>query len=127
MLRRTLLTALLLALAACASTPTFDVAKLQPTPDAAQTMLTGRFELNGLQFRLYSGAGDACISGALTSLAGIPPPEYSNRQMTLSGRLITAGREEAGSLADPGGSGLILIANEVTVPDAASNLDRAAA
>lgn len=119
--RLILLTASLLALAACASTPTFDIGKLQPTPDAAQTALTGRFELNGLQFRLYSGAGDACISGALTSLAGIPTPEYSNRQMTLSGRLLTVGGEEAGSLADPCGSGLILLADEVTVPDATSH------
>lgn len=119
--KHVLLTASLMALAACASTPTFDIAKLQPTPDADQATLTGRFEVNGRQFRLYPGSGDACLAGALTSLAGIPPLEYSNRQMTLSGRLLTAGGEEAGSLADPCGSGLILLADEVTVPDAASN------
>lgn len=116
MLRRILLTASLLSLAGCASPPTFDIGRLQPTPDAEQATLTGRFELNGRQFRLYPGDGDACLAGVLTSLAGIPPSEFTNRQMTLSGRLLAVGSEEAGSLADPCGAGLIMLADEVTVP-----------
>jgi hypothetical protein len=112
-------TALLALATGCASAPSFDIATLKPTEEADQATLTGHFELSGLQFRLYPGAAGAnapCLSGALTSLAGLPPPEYTNRQMTLTGHLHRAGSAEAGAIVDACGSGIIMLANEVIVP-----------
>ena len=108
----------LLVLGACASS-TFDIAALQPTPEGEQTSLTGYFDLNGLQFRLYPGQhGDnaPCVSGALTSLAGIPTPEFTNRQMSLTGHLHRATDPEAENIPNPCGAALVMLANEVVVP-----------
>lgn len=102
--------------AACASAPTFNIASLQPTAETDQVSLTGRFELSGLQFRLYPGGGATCLSGALSSLAGVPTPEYTNRQMTLTGYLYKAGSEAAGEIIDACDSGIVMVANEVVAP-----------
>ena len=110
----------LLALAAgCASAPSFDLARLQPTPEADQVTLTGYFDLNGLQFRLYPGASTAdapCLSGALTSLAGIPTPEFTNRQMTLTGHLHRTTDPEAENIPNACGGALVMLANDVSAP-----------
>lgn len=100
----------------CAAAPSFDVETLKPTAEGEQISLTGRFELSGLQFRLYSGAESACISGALTSLAGVPPAEYTNRPMTLTGTLVLANTEAAGAIKEACGRGVVMLANEVTTP-----------
>lgn len=108
----------LLILGACASS-TFDIAALQPTPEGEQITLTGYFDLNGLQFRLYPGAtGDKapCLSGALTSLAGVPTPEFTNRQMSLTGHLHRAADAEAENIPNPCGAPHVMLANEVVVP-----------
>ena len=108
----------LLALGACASS-TFDFAALEPTPEGEQITLTGYFDLNGLQFRLYPGQhGDnaTCLSGALTSLAGIPTPEFTNRQRSLTGHLHRATDPEAENIPNPCGAALVMLANEVVVP-----------
>jgi hypothetical protein len=107
-----------LAAGACA-TPSFDIAKLQPTPEAEQVTLTGYFDLNGLQFRLYPGASDAnapCLSGALTSLAGVPTPEFTNRQMALTGHLHRTTDPEAENIPNACGGALVMLANDVAVP-----------
>lgn len=115
---KTRLLILIAALAAtgCTAAPSFDIAALKPTPEGEQISLTGRFELNGLQFRLYSGAESACISGALTSLAGVPTPDYNNRIMTLTGSLVLADTEAAGAIKEACGRGVVMLANEVTTP-----------
>ena len=105
-----------LAATGCAATPTFDIANLKPTPEGEQVSLTGRFELSGLQFRLYSGAESACISGALTSLAGIPTPDFNNRTMTLTGALVLADTEAAGQIKEACGQGVVMLANDVSLP-----------
>jgi len=115
-MKRACLLAAALATAACASAPTFNIASLQPTAETDQVSLTGRFELSGLQFRLYPGAGATCISGALSSLAGLPTPDYTNRQMTLTGYLYKSGSEAAGEIPDACNTGIVMVANEVVVP-----------
>ena len=113
-----LMAASLLALAACASS-SLDIGALQPTAEGEQVTLTGYFDLNGLQFRLYPGAtGDEapCISGALTSLAGVPTPEFTNRQMALTGHLHRTTNAEAEKIPNPCGGALVMLANEVVVP-----------
>lgn len=116
MMKRASLVAAALAATACASAPTFNIPALQPTAETDQVSLTGRFELSGLQFRLYPGSGPACLSGALSSLAGVPPPEYTNRQMTLTGYLYKSGSEAAGEIVDACDTGIVMLANEVVVP-----------
>ncbi len=115
-MKRLLILAATLIAAGCAATPSFDVATLKPTAEGEQISLTGRFELSGLQFRLYSGAESACISGALTSLAGVPTPDYNNRTMTLTGTLVLADTPAAGAIKEACGRGVVMLANEVTVP-----------
>ena len=113
-----LVAASLLSLAACASA-SFDIAALQPTPEGEQVTLTGYFDLNGLQFRLYPGAtGDEapCISGALTSLAGVPTPEFTTRQMAFTGHLHRTTDAEAEKIPNPCGGALVMLANQVVVP-----------
>lgn len=100
--------------AGCASAPSFDIETLKPTAEGEQVSLTGRFELSGLQFRLFPGNGDTCLSGALTSLAGVPTPEFNNRTMTLTGELHLA--EPEGAIKDACNRGLVMLANEVVVP-----------
>ena len=113
---RLLILAVTLA-AGCASAPSFDIETLKPTAEGEQVSLTGRFELSGLQFRLFPGNDDKCLSGALTSLAGVPTPEFTNRTMTLTGELHLADTDAAGAIKDACNRGLVLLANEVTVPD----------
>lgn len=100
----------------CATAPTFDLETLKPTPEGEQISLTGRFELSGLQFRLYPGSDDKCLSGALTSLAGVPTPDYTNRTMTLTGALVLADTPAAGAIQEACGRGVVMLANEVTTP-----------
>jgi hypothetical protein len=108
-----------LAAGACA-TPSFDIgASFSPQPKAEQVTLTGYFDLNGLQFRLYPGAtGDEapCISGALTSLAGVPTPEFTTRQMAFTGHLHRTTDAEAENIPNPCGGALVMLANDVAVP-----------
>ena len=100
----------------CASAPSFDIENLKPTVEGEQISLTGRFELSGLQFRLFPGNGDTCLSGALTSLAGVPTPEFNNRTMTLTGELHLANTDAAGAIKDACNRGVVMLANEVVVP-----------
>ena len=113
-MRKSLVVIAGLLTAACASAPSFNIETLKPTAEGEQVSLTGRFELSGLQFRLFPGADDTCLSGALTSLAGVPPPEYSNRTMTLTGELHLA--EPDGAIKDACNRGLVMLANDVSVP-----------
>jgi len=113
-MRKSLVFAAALLAAACASAPSFDIETLKPTAEGEQVSLTGRFELSGLQFRLFPGNGDTCLSGALTSLAGVPTPEFNNRTMTLTGELHLA--EPEGAIKDACNRGLVMLANEVVVP-----------
>lgn len=106
----------LAATGACTTTQAFDVATLKPTAEGDQVSLTGRFELSGLQFRLYPGSGDTCLSGALTSLAGVPTPDYNNRTLTLTGALVLADTPAAGAIKEACGQGVVMLANEVSVP-----------
>ena len=101
----------------CAATPSFDIETLKPTAEGEQISLTGRFELSGLQFRLFPGNDDKCLSGALTSLAGVPTPEFNNRTMKLTGELHLANTEAAGAIKDACNRDLVMLANEVVVPD----------
>lgn len=105
-----------LAATGCATAPTFDLETLKPTEEGDQISLTGRFELSGLQFRLFPGSDQKCLSGALTSLAGIPTPDYSNRTMTLTGSLVLADTPAAGAIKEACGRGVVMLANEVTTP-----------
>mgnify|MGYP003507895884 CR=1 FL=1 len=116
-MRKPLLLAAAMLAAGCASAPSFDIETLKPTAEGEQISLTGRFELSGLQFRLFPGADDTCISGALTSLAGVPTPEYNNRTMTLTGELHLAETDAAGAIKDACNRGLVMLANEVVVPN----------
>jgi len=116
MMKRPLILAAAIAATGCATAPTFDVDTLKPTAEGEQISLTGRFELNGLQFRLYPGSGSTCLSGALTSLAGIPTPDYTNRTMTLTGTLVLANTPAAGAIQEACGRGVVMLANEVTTP-----------
>ena len=115
-MRKPLLLAAAMLAAGCASAPSFDIETLKPTAEGEQISLTGRFELSGLQFRLFPGNGETCLSGALTSLAGIPTPDYNNRTMTLTGQLLLAETEAAGPIKDACARGLVMLANEVSVP-----------
>ncbi|MDP3494348.1 MAG: hypothetical protein Q8R82_14640 [Hyphomonadaceae bacterium] len=115
-MRKSIILAAVLASAGCAAMQSFDIATLKPTAEGEQVSLTGRFELSGLQFRLFPGNGETCLSGALTSLAGIPTPEYNNRTMTLTGQLLLAETEAAGPIKDACARGLVMLANEVSVP-----------
>jgi hypothetical protein len=114
-MRKSLIFTAALVATACAGAPSFDIETLKPTAKGEQVSLTGRFELSGLQFRLFPGNGEACLSGALTSLAGLPPPEYTNRTMTLTGELHLA--EPEGAIKDACNRGLVMLANDVSVPD----------
>ena len=71
------------------------------------------------EFRLYPGAtGDEapCISGALTSLAGVPTPEFTTRQMAFTGHLHRTTDAEAEKIPNPCGGALVMLANQVVVP-----------
>ena len=115
-MKRLLILAATIAAIGCATAPTFDIETLKPTPEGEQISLTGRFELSGLQFRLFPGSDDTCLSGALTSLAGIPTPDYNNRTMTLTGTLVLAETPAAGAIQEACGRGVVMLANEVTTP-----------
>ncbi|HOY80222.1 MAG TPA: hypothetical protein PLN33_20590 [Hyphomonadaceae bacterium] len=115
-MKRPLILAAAIAATGCATAPTFDVDTLKPTAEGDQISLTGRFELNGLQFRLYPGNDSTCLSGALTSLAGVPTPDYNNHQMTLTGTLVLANTPAAGAIQEACGRGVVMLANEVTTP-----------
>jgi hypothetical protein len=113
--------AFLLALSGCATSGAarFDIASLAPTTEGELASLTGHFVLSGLQFRLYPGAAGSsapCLSGALTSLAGVPPPAYANRTMTLSGRLLASSDPEASSIPNACNSKVLMLATEVVTP-----------
>ncbi|MDP3736038.1 MAG: hypothetical protein Q8R02_01535 [Hyphomonadaceae bacterium] len=102
--------------------PAFDIPTLKPTEEADQVVLTGWLQL-GDQIRLYpekKHLGDmgkaTCISGVLLSLAGRPGPEFNDRRVAVSGYLRRFGGEGSGSLKDECGSGLILLADGVSVP-----------
>ena len=119
---RAALLAAVLALGGClAPKPAFDIASLQPT-EADQITLTGWLQLGG-QIRLYpekkhlgeTGKG-TCISGVLLSLAGRPGPEVNDRRMAVSGYLRRMGSEGEGAVKDECGSGLILLAGDVSQP-----------
>ena len=116
MKRPLLILAAAIAATGCATAPTFDVDTLKPTAEGEQISLTGRFELSGLQFRLYPGSDSTCLSGALTSLAGVPTPDYTNRPMTLTGTLVLADTPAAGAIKEACGRGVVMLANEVTTP-----------
>ena len=114
-----LATAALVAASACASAPSFDLGKLQPTAEAEQVTLTGYFDLNGLQFRLYPGASGPnapCLSGALTSLAGVPTPDFTNRIMALTGHLHRTTDPQAETIPTACGGAIVMLANDVSVP-----------
>ena len=115
-MKRPLILAAAIAATGCATAPTFDVDTLKPTAEGEQISLTGRFELSGLQFRLYPSSDSTCLSGALTSLAGIPTPDYTNRTMTLTGTLVLADTPAAGAIKEACGRGVVMLANEVTTP-----------
>jgi hypothetical protein len=113
-----------LGLAACTSPPAprFDIGALKPTAEGDQVELTGWLQIDG-QIRLYpeqrhlGGIGrGSCLSGATLSLAGIVPPAFSGRLMSISGFLHRAGSAEAGAVKDEYGSGLVLLATDVSVP-----------
>jgi len=116
-----------LALAACSapSAESFDISKLQPTVEADQKTLTGWFQTDGFRnFRLYPAKADlgqtgkgSCISGIALSLAGIPTPDFNNRMMTITGSIHRTGSAEAGSTADSCGSGIVLLAMDISVPE----------
>lgn len=102
--------------------PSFDVAGVKPTPDGDTATLTGWFVLNDRSFRLYPTLtkpdDDAkCISGVLLSLAGVPPPEYSNRPMSISGYVYDVKDDAAQGAANPCGSSVILEAVDVMTPE----------
>ncbi len=110
------------ACSAPAPKPTFDIAVVKPTPDGETAALTGWFELEERSFKLYPSmskpAGDAaCLSGVLLSLAGMPPPEYTNRPMTISGYVYGATDEANAGAANPCGSSVIIQAVDVMTPE----------
>ena len=113
-MRKSLVFIAALLTAGCVSAPSFDIETLKPTAEGEQISLTGRFELSGLQFRLFPGNDDKCLSGALTSLAGVPTPEFNNRTMTLTGELQLADADSP--IKDACNRGLVMLANEVVVP-----------
>jgi hypothetical protein len=117
-----------LALCACASpaAKTFDISALKPTVEADQKALTGWFQLSGgfREFRLYPSKSDvgktsrgSCISGIALSLAGVPTTDFHNRLMTVTGSIHGAGSPEAGSTPDTCGSGMVLLAMDISVPE----------
>ncbi len=103
--------------------PTFDAAGMMPTPDGETATLTGWFKLDGRSFQLYPtttkpAAKDACVSGVLLSLAGIPTSGESDRPMTISGYVYDAKDDAAQGAANPCQSAVIVEAIEVAIPDA---------
>lgn len=105
-----------------AAKPTFDLAGMKPTPDGETATLTGWFKLERQSFELYPtmtkpGANDACVSGVLLSLAGVPKPEDSDKPMTVTGYVYGAGDDAAQGAPNPCHSGMIVEAIEVDVPN----------
>ena len=106
-----------------AAKPTFDLAGMKPTADGDAATLTGWFKLEGHSFQLYPtmtrpGANDACVSGVLLSLAGVPRAEDSDRPMTVSAFVYDAKDDAAEGAPNPCHSAVIVEAIEVSVPDA---------
>jgi hypothetical protein len=102
---------------------TFDVAGLKPTSDGETATLIGWFKLDGRSFRLYPAltepeASDACVSGVLLSLAGVPTEDESDRPMSITGFIYDTRDEAASGAANPCNSRVIIAAIEVMRPDA---------
>lgn len=122
-MRGILICSVLLA-AACSpeAKPSFDIAAVKPGGEGDTATLTGWLVLNDRSFQLYPtltkpAEGATCISGVLLSLAGMPPPEYSNRPMSISGYVFDAKDDAAQGAANPCGSSVILEAIDVMVPE----------
>ena len=106
-----------------AAKPSFDLAGVKPTADGEVATLTGWFKLSDRSFQLYPtltkpGATDACVSGVLLSLAGVPTAEDSDKPMTISGYVYGEKDDAAQGAANPCHSSVIIEAIEVAVPDA---------
>jgi hypothetical protein len=116
------------AFAACTPAPakSFDISALKPTVEADQQTLTGWFQMGDgfREIRLYpeqrhlgeTGKG-ACISGMGLSLAGVPTPDLNGKLMTVIGSVHRAGSAEVGTTADTCGSGLIILAMDISAPE----------
>jgi len=114
---------LALALSACAPAPSFEIAPLLSAPELGKEVkLTGWVQTEG-PFRLYpletdlGKSGDkSCISGVLTSLAGIPPPSMNHKRMTVEGRLYPVGARDAAAVKDECGNGVVLMVTDISSP-----------
>lgn len=121
---RTLIVIAGLMLAGCAppaAPPTFDVAGLKPTPDGDTATLTGWFRFTDRSFTLTPSKtkpadGAPCLSGVLLSLAGVPTPDFNDREMSVTGYVFGVADDAAQGAANPCNSQVILEAIEVSTP-----------
>ncbi|HVY90453.1 MAG TPA: hypothetical protein VG942_16420 [Hyphomonadaceae bacterium] len=112
---------LALMLAACAPGPSFEIAPLLSVrQEGKEVTLTGWVQTEG-PFRLYpleadiGKSGDkSCISGVLTSLAGVPPPTLNHKRMTVMGKLYPAGARDAANVKDECGNGIVLMVTDLS-------------
>jgi hypothetical protein len=111
-----------LALAGCVAGPSFEIGALRPTTEGAQIVLVGwaqfadAFRLYPIQADLGKTGDRRCISGLLTSLAGIPPPVLDGQRLRASGQLYRVGNPEVASVRDQCGSGLVLLVDDIGLP-----------